>query len=203
MFSLSLKEYKGKTGRSKQVVSTGRSLYANFCQVCHKSDLSGIPQSGFSALLNLKKTMKQPEINTIIANGKGMMPVFSNLNKRERQSMVDYILGEEKEEAAEIKPDEAPDVPYRFNGYNKFLDENGYLAIAPPWGTLTAIDLNTVQHLWRIPFGEIKELTYKGIAPNRTENYGGPVFTASGLLFIAATKDNKFRAYDKKTGKLL
>ncbi len=203
MFSLSPKEDKGKTGRSKQVVSTGRALYANFCQVCHKSDLSGSPQSGFPALLNLKKTMKRPEINTIIANGKGMMPGFSNLNNRERQSIVDYILGEEKEEAAEIKPDEAPDVPYRFNGYNKFLDENGYPAITPPWGTLTAIDLNTGQHLWRIPFGEIKELTDKGFAPTGTENYGGPVVTASGLLFIAATKDNKFRAYDKKTGKLL
>ena len=206
MFSLSLKEDRSKGGRSggkRPAVSTGKALYANFCQACHKADLTGNPQSGYPSLLNLKKTMKRPEINTIITNGKGMMPGFSNLSNKERQAIVDFILGEEKEEAAEIKPDEAPDVPYRFNGYNKFLDENGYPAITPPWGTLTAIDLNTGEHLWRIPLGEFKELTEKGIPATGTENYGGPVVTASGLLFIAATKDNKFRAYDKKTGKLL
>ena len=99
--------------------------------------------------------------------------------------------------------DKYPDVPYRFNGYNKFLDEKGYPAITPPWGTLTAINLNTGQHLWQIPLGEIKEFTKKGIPVTGTENYGGPLVTAGGLLFIAATKDNTFRAIDKKTGKIV
>ena len=85
-------------------------------------------------------------------------------------------------------------------GYNKFLDKNGHPAITPPWGTLNAIDLNTGDYLWKIPFGNEPNLSVKGTG---TENYGGPVITASGLLFIAATKDGMFRAFDKKTGKLL
>ena len=202
MFSLSLKNEQGNADK-KQVVSTGKMLYSNYCQVCHKADLSGNPQSGYPNLQNLKKMMKRSEINTILTNGKGMMPGFSNLGDKERQSIINYLFGEEKEEAIDLKEDEAPDVPYRFNGYNKFLDENGYPAITPPWGSLTAINLNTGEHLWRISFGAVKELTEKGIPPTGTENYGGPVVTASGLLFIAATKDNKFRAYDKKSGKLL
>ncbi|RYZ48123.1 MAG: hypothetical protein EOP49_19475 [Sphingobacteriales bacterium] len=88
-------------------------------------------------------------------------------------------------------------------GYDKFLDNKGYPAITPPWGTLTAIDMNTGKHLWNRVLGEFKELSRKGIAPTGTENYGGPTVTAGGLLFIAATKDGMFRAFDKNTGKLL
>jgi quinoprotein glucose dehydrogenase len=88
-------------------------------------------------------------------------------------------------------------------GYNKFLDKNGYPAITPPWGQLSAINLNTGEYAWKITLGEFKELTAKGIPPTGCENYGGPVITAGGVLFIAATKDGMFRAFDKKTGKLL
>lgn len=202
MFSLSLKKEQGNANK-KQVVTTGKVLYTNYCQVCHKPDLSGSPQSGYPDLRDVKKTKQRGEINTIITNGKGMMPGFSNLDDKEKHAIISYLFGEEKEEAVDLKIDGAPDVPYRFNGYNKFLDENGYPAVTPPWGTLTAIDLNTGAHLWRIPLGMFKELAGKGIPATGTENYGGPVVTASGLLFIAATKDNKFRAYDKKNGKLL
>ena len=88
-------------------------------------------------------------------------------------------------------------------GYNKFQDGKGFPAVAPPWGTLNAINLNTGEYVWKIPLGEDPGMVAKGIRHTGTENYGGPVVTASGLLFIAATKDEKFRAFDKKTGKLL
>jgi quinoprotein glucose dehydrogenase len=91
-------------------------------------------------------------------------------------------------------------LPYKHTGYNKFLDNKGLPGIAPPWGTLTAIDLNTGDFKWQVTLGETPEL---GNAPTGCENYGGPVVTANGLLFIAATKDGKFRAFDKNTGKLL
>lgn len=93
---------------------------------------------------------------------------------------------------------------YRFTGYDKFLDPDGYPAVEPPWGTLNAIDLNTGKYLWKIPFGEYPELAAKGMTDTGSENYGGPVVTGGGLLFIGATNfDNKMHAYDKATGKLL
>jgi quinoprotein glucose dehydrogenase len=75
--------------------------------------------------------------------------------------------------------------------------------VKPPWGTLSAIDLNTGDYVWRIRLGEFPELTAKGVPVTGTEQYGGPIVTASGVLFIAATLDEKFRAFDAKTGQLL
>jgi quinoprotein glucose dehydrogenase len=93
---------------------------------------------------------------------------------------------------------------FRFTGYHKFLDQDGYPAVAPPWGTLNAIDLNTGEYVWKIPLGEYPELASKGQKNMGTENYGGPIVTAGGLLFIGATDfDKKFRAFDKSTGRLL
>ena len=83
------------------------------------------------------------------------------------------------------------------------MDSRGYPAISPPWGTLSAIDLNTGDTLWNVPLGEYKELTARGIPPTGAENYGGPVSTAGNLLFIAATKDGMMRAFDKRTGRVL
>jgi quinoprotein glucose dehydrogenase len=93
---------------------------------------------------------------------------------------------------------------YRFTGYHKFVDPEGYPAIAPPWGTLNAINLNTGEYAWKIPLGEYPELAEKGMKDTGTENYGGPIVTAGGLVFIGATSfDKKLRAFDKDTGKLL
>ena len=93
---------------------------------------------------------------------------------------------------------------YHFTGYNKFLDPDGYPAVAPPWGTLNAIDLNTGKYLWKIPFGQYPELAAKGMTQTGSENYGGPILTASGLLIIGATNfDRKIRAYNSDTGELL
>jgi quinoprotein glucose dehydrogenase len=88
-------------------------------------------------------------------------------------------------------------------GYNRWLDTNGYPAVKPPWGTLNAIDLNTGEYRWKVPLGEVPALTSQGIPPTGLENYGGPVVTAGGLVFIAAAKDEMFRAFDQNTGKLL
>jgi quinoprotein glucose dehydrogenase len=94
-------------------------------------------------------------------------------------------------------------VPYTMTGYNRWLDTNGYPAVKPPWGTLNAIDLNTGEYKWRVPLGEFPELTARGVAPTGTENYGGPVVTAGGLVFIAASKDEMIRAFDRESGKVL
>ena len=93
---------------------------------------------------------------------------------------------------------------YRTAFFDIFLDHEGYPAIKPPWGTLNAIDLNTGKYAWTIPFGEYPKLAAKGMKNTGTDSYGGAVVTENGLLLIGATTyDNKFRAFDKRTGKLL
>ncbi|QNL51977.1 PQQ-binding-like beta-propeller repeat protein [Olivibacter sp. SDN3] len=200
LFSLSATNNKDQ---SNKVISSGRNLYSSHCVACHKPDLSGSPESGYPALTDLKERMSRDSISDVIALGRGMMPGLTHISERERQSIVNYLFGEEKEEVMTEQVGLVADEPYTFNGYNKFLDEQQYPAITPPWGTLTAINLNTGKHIWQVPLGEFKELTAKGIPLTGTENYGGPVVTAGGLLFIAATKDKMIRAFSKDTGKLL
>ena len=102
-------------------------------------------------------------------------------------------------------PDTSPgNLAYRFTGYRRWLDPEGYPAVSTPWGTLNAIDLATGKFAWSIPFGEFPELAARGIRDTGSENYGGPLVTSGGLLFIGATiHDRKFRAFDKANGKLL
>lgn len=93
--------------------------------------------------------------------------------------------------------------PYNHTGYIRFLDPEGYPAIKPPWGQMSAVDLNKGEIVWQVPLGEVKELTARGIPPTGTQNVGGSLVTAGGLVFIGATQDEKFRAFDKANGKLL
>lgn len=185
----------------------GHRMYTLHCTPCHRADLKGNPTSGYPSLLDLGKRLDKDYVAQIVSNGKGMMPAFRHLVEEERSALVAYLFGEEKPAEAhrEAGPENstAATIPYQISGYNKFLDKDGYPAIKPPWGTLNAIDLNTGEYLWTITYGEYPELMEKGIPQTGAESYGGPVVTASNLLFIAGTKDRKFRAYDKKTGNLL
>jgi quinoprotein glucose dehydrogenase len=107
-------------------------------------------------------------------------------------------------DAAEKKGSNPYWLDYRNDGYNIFLDQEGFPGITPPWGSLAAVDLNSGTIRWKIPFGEYPALAAKGMKDTGTDNYGGPVVTANGLLFIGATTyDRKFHVYDKATGKLL
>jgi quinoprotein glucose dehydrogenase len=185
-------------------LSPGQRVYTLNCVVCHGPERKGNPKSGYPSLVDIGQRRERDYVSNIISNGKGMMPGFTAITGTEKQALIAFLFGDERVEAASTSNEKkGPFVPYKFNGYNKFLDSKGYPAISPPWGTLTAIDLNTGKHVWQKTLGELKELTAKGIAPTGTENYGGPVITAGGILFIAATKDGMFRAFDKKTGKLL
>jgi quinoprotein glucose dehydrogenase len=136
-----------------------------------------------------------------------MMPAFNQLAENEKKAIASFILDNEsmqKEKfiAVPKAEDEWLKMPYTSTGYNKFLTKEGYPAVAPPWGTLNAINLNTGQLIWKETLGDYPELKAKGMLSG-TENYGGPAVTAGGLLFIAATSDAKMRAFNKRTGKLL
>ena len=179
-----------------------KALYLNQCGVCHGEKMEGSPPA-LPSLLGIENRVSAGDIATIIKNGRGRMPGFPSLSDDHLFALVTYLTsGESKELTSTIPP--PPSMKYHFTGYHKFLDPGGYPAILPPWGTLNAIDLNTGEYVWKIPFGEYPELAAKGQKQTGTENYGGPIVTAGGLVFIGATNfDKKFRAFDKSTGRLL
>jgi quinoprotein glucose dehydrogenase len=181
---------------------TGRHVYLNQCAICHHDDLAGAPPD-FPSLQNIGTRMSQKDIGDIIRQGRGRMPAFTNLPDKYVTALEHFLVGiEDKKEMASIGG--APPAKYRFSGYGKFYDQDGYPAVVPPWGTLNAINLDTGQYVWKIPFGEYPALAAQGMKNTGTENYGGPVVTAGGLVFIGATNfDKKFHAYDKATGELL
>lgn len=180
----------------------GKRLYQRNCAACHLDDLSGTPPS-FPSLEDL--SMTETEFLAIVRGGTGRMPAFPGLSESAAAAIAGFVMeGDAGQEVEEPQPSHGNDSPYTHDGYNRFLDPDGYPAVKPPWGTLNAVNLDTGEIDWRVPLGEYSELAAQGVPPTGSENYGGPVVTASGLLFIGATaRDRKFRAFDKRTGALL
>jgi quinoprotein glucose dehydrogenase len=194
--------WTGALAPSKAVHSLGAATYQANCSGCHGPDRRGAPS--FPSLVRAVQFLSPQQITDMIHHGSGRMPAFTQLQGDTLKALLQYLIdGEDAGPAAKKEPQGANAQPYRFTGYRKFLDPDGYPAVAPPWGTLNAIDLNTGEYLWRIPLGEYPELAAKGLVTG-SENYGGPILTASGLLFIGATiHDRKLRAFDADTGALL
>ncbi len=183
---------------------SGKDLYLANCASCHRQDLAGSPPE-FPPLLHISDKYDQNEIATIVRQGGIRMPSFARLTGDQIDAIVRYVAYGENTSVAAAGTKPSPiDLKYRFDGYNRFLDPDGYPAVQPPWGTLNAINLNTGEFAWKIPFGEYPELARQGLRDTGSENYGGGVVTAGGLFFIAATSfDKKFHVYDKSSGKLL
>ena len=179
-----------------------KALYLSQCSVCHGEKMTGSPPA-MPSLVGVGNRLSPQKIGATIKNGKGRMPAFANFDDGQLNALVDFLVSGKSKELPSSEPP-APDMKYQFTGYHKFLDQEGYPAIAPPWGTLNAINLNTGEYVWKINLGEYPELAAKGLKNTGTENYGGPVVTAGGLVFIGASDfDKKFRAFDKATGELL
>lgn len=188
--------------RSRQEGRSASALYARECASCHREDKTGSPPE-FPSLVDIGQRRTASELEDIIRRGAGRMPAYGRLGEEAIEALVRWLVrGEDSGLSKGVR--RSNDLKYSHDGYNKFLDPEGYPAVAPPWGTLNAIDLNQGRLVWSIPLGEYPELALRGLKNTGTENYGGPVVTAGGLLFIAATNfDNKIRAFDQRNGKLL
>ncbi|MFO1449457.1 MAG: PQQ-binding-like beta-propeller repeat protein [Opitutaceae bacterium] len=205
--------------------SLGQQVYLQNCTGCHGVDRKGNAAANIPSLVDLKTRLNREQALEVVTKGRAVMPPWGFLSEKQREAVVGYLLGEPESPAASragaapVAPAPATPSwvtyvsdqakggyvppPYTHTGYNRFLDPDGYPAVKPPWGTLNAIDLNTGDFLWRVPLGEYAELSAKGVPPTGTENYGGPLITAGGVLFIGASRDEHFRAFDRKTGREL
>jgi len=187
---------------SVQGAGLGKQVYEGQCAVCHGLDRKGDPPT-FPSLVDLEKRMTVEKIAEVTRNGTARMPGFPGIGEGQMKALLQYLETGQDSGQKELGGQYTQE-KYAFTGYRKFLDPDGYPAIAPPWGTLNAIDLKTGKYLWRIPLGEYEELARQGWKNTGSENYGGPVVTAGGVVFIGATvHDRKLRAFDSRSGELL
>jgi quinoprotein glucose dehydrogenase len=191
-------------------LSRGERQFMSQCASCHGLDRRGDPGGGMPSLVDIRNRLTPEHVTKLLAQGGGRMPSFGQVPEAQRRAIVDFLFGTEPPASADSRMSPAGDgsgevkePPYAFAGFRRWFDREGYPAIKPPWGTLNAVDLNTGEIKWKVPLGEYPELTKRGIPPTGTENYGGPVVTAGGVIFIGATADETFRAFDKDTGKIL
>lgn len=203
---VTLRDIKPAAASKETYAQAGIRLYQQYCVTCHGADRKG--SGNYPTLINIQAKYSPKQAIELLNSGRRMMPSFNHIADEEKNAILSYVLERKTDLLKEFKaPHQAIDsfrnLPYGMTGYYKFLSPEGYPAIGPPWGHITAINLNTGEHVWKQNLGEIAELKAKGIPPTGTENYGGSVVTGGGLLFIAAARDGKLRAFNKHTGQLL
>ncbi|MGN6435932.1 MAG: outer membrane protein assembly factor BamB family protein [Agriterribacter sp.] len=199
-------EHSNLLAEGDTYAQAGKQLYQQNCMSCHGTDRKG--SGNFPSIINVKRKYNQQQFAQLLSTGRRMMPSFKQLSNEQVKALAAFVLEDKtlQHKKLTVTPaavDSNILLPYNSTGYHKFLTKEGYPAVKPPWGTLNAVDLNSGKLLWKSVLGEFPELTQKGIPPTGTENYGGPVVTQSGLIFIAAARDSKFRVFSKHTGKLL
>jgi quinoprotein glucose dehydrogenase len=183
-------------------VLSGYAVYMSNCASCHGSNKEGQKDS-YPALNNLEERLGDAEILSVVQKGKGLMPAFAQLDEAE----IDALLAFLKDSTAGFEKDPQPSAKtmerYVLNGYRLFTDQEGFPASRPPWGTLNAVDLSTMQVKWKVPLGSYPDLKKRGIDDTGTQNFGGCVATAGDLVFIGGSADEMFRAFDAETGEVL
>jgi quinoprotein glucose dehydrogenase len=202
---LTMLDAKQQSQKTETNLEAGKRIYQTSCMACHGTELQG--SGNYPSLQSVNKKYNDQQFEQLLSTGRRMMPAFKQLSSGEVAALSSFILQNKKDQqkifiAPATSDDAWHNMPYTSSGYNKFLTPEGYPAVQPPWGTLTAINLNTGEFAWKDTLGDYPELLARGLHTG-TENYGGPVVTAGGLIFIAATSDARIRAFNKMTGKLL
>jgi quinoprotein glucose dehydrogenase len=192
-------------GQEEFLASAGRRIYTlNACTSCHGTDRAGT--NVYPSLKNLSGTRTEKQIATLLKTGKGQMAAYPNLSNEDMDALLAFLFDKndvKNPRFVNIINEGERKYRYAHTGWNVLTDSLGYPGVKPPWGTLNAIDLNKGEILWKVPLGVFPDLIEKGLPPTGTQNLGGPAVTAGGLVFIGATRDKKFRAFDKDTGEIL
>lgn len=201
---LTMVDNKTDVGKKEAMGAAGKRLYLSNCMSCHGPERKGA--GNYPSLLGIEKKYNDSSLQQLLQTGRRMMPSFRQLTRADRKAIAAFVLNNNTISKATYTAEKSEsdpyfNLPYVATGYNKFLTPEGYPAVAPPWGTLNAIDLVTGKIKWKVPLGDYPAMKAKGIHTG-TENYGGPVVTSGGLVFIAASSDSKIRAFDKLTGVL-
>jgi len=202
---LQMVDLSSKTENNETVEMAGKRLYQANCMSCHGPNRKG--GGNYPSLEHIEQRLDAEQTIALISAGRRMMPAFTQLTNVEKEAVAAYVrsdrhLLQRTYKGPKAAVDPYLNLPYTVTGYNLFLSKEGLPAISPPWGTLTAIDLNSGDFVWRDTLGDYPYYEEKGIHTG-SENYGGSIITKGGLLFIAGTRDGHLRAYNKRTGKLL
>lgn len=198
----------GGTARTEgDILTRGRNFYVQNCASCHGMNREGQPPM-LPSLTNLQERRSKQDVLRIIEKGGSQMPAFPSISEEKKEALIAFLFEKERssvqQHRLQAEPSEREGGQYvDTTAHKRFRDPNGHPAIKPPWGTLNAIDLNTGEMKWQVPLGTEPELADRKLSPTGLPSIGGPIVTAGGLLFIAGTKEKKFRAYDKDTGELL
>ena len=188
----------------RQPPTAGEKLYQLHCLACHGPKREGTAM--VPPLLSLKNRTNDAEVKTLLKTGRGQMPPNLLLNEAETADLLDYLFRRNQPLASagsSAKAGTRPRTHYTFNGFQFLVDDEGYPGIQPPWGLLNCYDLSTGKIIWRVPLGEIEELTRRGVPKTGSQNLGGASVTAGGLVFCAGTADQRLRAFDVDTGEEL
>jgi quinoprotein glucose dehydrogenase len=185
-------------------MGVGEAIFKLNCVRCHRGAAEGGAGEGVAvgpSLDGLGLRMSADSALHVIRSGRPGMPAHPQFSDDELSDLVAYLNDPTAEPQTAVG--DAGRVPYGLATLARFLDGRGKPVAEPPWGTLNAIDLNTGATLWRVPLGDDDEIDDPAHPVTGTENYGGPIVTAGGLVFIAATNDEKIRAFHARTGEQL
>jgi quinoprotein glucose dehydrogenase len=178
--------------------SAGEKHYEVHCATCHGPNRTGIGLA--PSLIALKARMTDADVLALLETGRATMPPNAILNAEQKKELLDFLFVRNQPPARKGNP---LDRQYGYDGFKFLVDHEGYPGIKPPWGLLNCFDLNTGKALWRVPLGELEELTQQGMPITGSQNLGGATVTAGGLVFVAGTQDERLRAFDADTGREL